>query len=367
MPRRSADGSPDQVPPQLSSEPRLGPLGKLTLGRRLGLRNVPRQAVEATSSVDPDAEDLRPSIISQLLPLVLLFATIGAATFGAFLIRWDSADTASSRAFASTTQFDEFSAIVSFVVGISAPIAVFTWPTFLQIAKMVSKDIGRIAVTSAIVAYVLLGAAAVFGPFLVEGGNAPFELSHFYVRVGILAACLLTAGAGSFCGLILLWYGGRIRSDDASGVKTAIPAILSARRDLRRFFVGATILVTGSVIIIGGLRSALNADYSINGASNSASIPLAGFILYGVFYTLLLTFALVPAYSVWQTRATSFRDRFYPLSRDAPPSKDWYEGRSNLEELLGLHPGTTSRFLIASAILAPLIGSIIAVIPAIHG
>ena len=306
--------------------------------------------------------------IRQLLPLLLLFAIIAAAVAGAFLIRWSSSDTASSLLFANTNQFDEWSAIVSFVTAVSVAVALSTWPIFFRVAKSVAKDVGPIAVTSAVMAYVVLGAVAVFGPFLVQGGNASFELSHFYVRMGLLEAILITAGAGSFCGLILLGYSQRVRVDDKRAMRTTIPAILSARHDLQRFFVGAAILISGSVIIIGGLRSAVNADYSQNNASNAADIPVGALILYGVFYALLLAFALLPAYSAWQSRVMRFRDDLYPIPENDPLSKDWYEDRSNLEDLLGLHLGTTSRFLAAAGILAPLIASIItAITPAVHG
>jgi hypothetical protein len=322
---------------------------------------------KSASAVHRYARGRQQSAIRQFLPLLLFLAIIAAGVVGTFLIRWGSSNTADSRLFADTSQFDEWSAIVSFVTAISVPVAVFTWPAFLRVAKRVTKDVGRIAVASAIMTYVLLGAAAVFGPFLVNGGNASFELSYFNARVGVLAALLLTAGAGSFCGLMLLWYSQRSRIDDPSAIRTTIPAILSARRDLQRLFAGAAILITGAVIIIGGLRSALNADINENSVNNAAVIPVGGIILYGIFYALLLAFVLVPAYTAWQARVARFRDRLYPIPENEPLSKDWYEARSNLEDLLGMHLGSTSRFLAAAGILAPLIVSIItAIIPAVH-
>jgi hypothetical protein len=361
MTRRSSSGGQGQDTASSTPRRHFWQPGVRVSSRHPGLQTV---AVERTESLGSHSSDDRQSPIRQFFPLFFLIAAFSAAAAGDFLIRWGSGSTPNSQLFAGTEQFDEWSAIVSFVTGVSFAVASFTWPHFLRTAR----DTNHLAIISAAIIYLLIGAAAVLGPFLVAGGNSPFELSYFYLRMGLLAAALLAAGTGSFCGLVLIWYNQRAHIDDA-GTKTGIiiTSILSARRDLQRFFAGATVLITGAVVIIGGLRSTLNADSSANYVNNVVLIPVEALILFGIFYAMLLAFVLVPAYIAWQTRAAGLRDRVYPIPDDGPPTKDWYKDRSDLEDLIGMHLGTTSRFLTIAGVLAPLIASIIAaVIPAIH-
>jgi hypothetical protein len=266
--------------------------------------------------------------------------------------------------FATTNQFDEWSAIVAGVLGLCVAVAGATWPSFLRVARAA----GHIPVISAVSVYILISIAVVFGPFVVAHGNASFELSHFYLRISTLTVLILAAGAGSFCGLELLWYrqSAQMNMGEGSPGQT-VRSILSARKDLQRFFTGAAVLVTSGVVIIGGLRSALNADALANSPSNIVSIPVGGLLLYGAFFAMLLGFVLIPAYIAWQTRISSFRDHLYPIPEDGDFSKEWYEKRSNLEDMLAMRLGLPGRFLATVGILAPLIGSIItAVIPTLR-
>ncbi len=307
------------------------------------------------------------------------------AVFWSFIIRWHSTDTPSSKLFAGTNQFGELTAIVAVVAGISVAVASFTWPPLLRVKRDVSATTFRWALG----AYALIGAAAVSGPFLVEGsGNSSFELSYFNPRIGLIAILILGAGIGPFCGLILLSHGQRAFSEDPGpAAGGSISAILSARRDLQVFFVGATTLITGTMIIIAGLQSTLSAYntklnsaldfYNNNGYYpdnifahvnyNPVNISSEALLLYALFFAGLLAVVLMPAYTAWQNRATSLRDFIYPIPEDGRPPKSWYENRSNLEGLLGTNLGASSRFLAITGVLAPLIGTIIAVIiPTIH-
>jgi hypothetical protein len=352
----------------------------------------PEKPAEPNSTVDgqktsgfnnPQARTIRQAGVHQFL--FTLIAIIVAAVFWSFIIRWHSTDTPSSKIFAGTNQFGELTAIVAVVAAISVAVASFTWPPLLRVKIDVSATTFRWALG----AYALIGAAAVSGPFLVEGsGNSSFELSYFNLRIGLVAILVLGAGIGPFCGLILLSHGQRALSEDPGpAAGGSISAILSARHDLQVFFVGATALITGTMIIIAGLQSALNAYstelnraqdfYNNNGYfpndifthanDNPVNISSEALLLYALFFAGLLAVVLVPAYTAWQNRATSLRDFLYPIPEDGRPPKIWYENRSDLEGLLGTNLGASSRFLAITGVLAPLIGTIIAVIiPAIH-
>ena len=329
---------------------------------------------EATGFKDPQVKTIQQVGVRQLL--LSLIAIISVAGAGVLIIRWNDTDTPSSKLFVSTNQFGEWAAIVAVVSGISVAVAIFTLPPF----RRVKQGIGAATFWWAFVMYALIGAVAVAGPFLVEGsGNSSFELSHFNLRIGLIAALILITGIGPFCGLILLVHRQRIFVEDpGTAAGSSISDILSARRDLQLFFVGAATLITGTMVLIGGLQSALNAyntaydnastTITIGATDNPVNISVGALILYGLFFAGLLAVVLAPSYTAWQKRALSFRDCLYPIPENGRPPKNWYEARSALEGLLGTSLGARSRFLAVTGVLAPLIGTIITVIiPVIHG
>lgn len=310
----------------------------------------------------------KPSRIRQFFPLFLLLSIFGGAAIGYLILSLDSSDSTSSRIFTSTSQFDEWLAIVCGVLGIAVAVSYWTWPSFLRIAKGVSLA----SLISALLVYGLMATLVASIPFITSG-NGSFGLSHFDVRITALTALLLAAAAGSFCGLILIWH--RQYADIGSIQPTpgdSVRSILSTRSDIQRFFAGAAVLITCGIVLIGGLRSALDAYNQIvlDTYDNlpTESISVGQLILYGILFAMLLAFVLVLPFTAWRSRVASFRDDLFPIPDDGYPPKDWYEGRSDLEDLLALRLGLTGRFLAALGILAPLIGSIIAiVIPTSHG
>jgi len=318
-----------------------------------------RQRCTTDSSIQNSLPEA-PSLVHQLVPLFLLILIFIAAIAGDLLIRLDTNSTSISRGFADTNQFNEWSFIVAGVLGVCVAVAASTWPPFLRVARTASP----VSVIVAVSIYLLISAAVILIPFIIDHSSVSFELSHFYLRMSILTILILIAGGGSFCGLELLWYTQSNQIDAAVNFPPkTVESILSARRNLQRFFAGATVLITSGVVIIGGLRSALNAHVTYN----SAAIPVAALLLYGAFFAMLLAFVLIPAYTAWQQRIAKFRDYLYPVPEKGDFSKDWYEARSNLEDLLAMRAGLPGRFLAAVGILAPLIGSIIsAIIPTLR-
>jgi hypothetical protein len=293
----------------------------------------------------------------------------GAAAVGALLIRLGSTSNNLSRTFANTAQFDEFSALVAGLLGLSAAVASFTWPAFWRIAKQVEPS----PLIATIVLYIIMSFAIIVGPLLVQGGNAFFPLSHFTLRIAIVYILVLAAASASFCGLLLLAHTQREKtsySETMIASKT-VSSILEARSCIRRFFVGAAALITMAVIVIGSLQSALNVDlkgYETNYANgyissvpNIASIPAGVIILYGIFFAALLAFAVIPSFAAWRARAADLRDRLYPMPDDGHAPQRWYEGRSNIEMLLQMRSGFGPVSLAIIGILAPVVGGIITI------
>jgi hypothetical protein len=305
-----------------------------------------KMAVNTTMKPSPDIS--KSSKMRPWYPVLLLVAVLGAAALGALLVSWGSTSNDLSRNFADSNQFDEFTALVAGLVGVSVAVAAFTWPTFWRIRAQV----GRSPLIAAI-------------------------LSHFSLRIGILYAFVLAAGSASFCGLILLAYIQREKTGSSdTRIADTIRSILETRIYMQRFFIGAAVLITMAVIVVGGLQSALSVDlkaYQLNynhgyitSIPNIASLSVGTVLLYGIFFAALLAFAIIPSYTAWQGRAADLRDRLYPVHDDSHASQDWYDGRSNIETLLHMRPGFGSTFLTVLGIIAPLIGSIILiVVPAV--
>ena len=132
--------------------------------------------------------------------LLLVAAPGGGAVLGALLIRWRSTSNDLSRNFVGTNQFDEFSALVSGLFGVSVAVAFFTWPTFWRIKAQVTRS----PLMAAIMFYLIVSAAVIVGPLVVETGKAIVPLSHFTLRIIILYIFVLACGGGSFCGLVAL-------------------------------------------------------------------------------------------------------------------------------------------------------------------
>jgi hypothetical protein len=133
------------------------------------------------------------------------------------------------------------------------------------------------------------------------------------------------------------------------------------RSDLRRFLICTAVIITAIMISIGALRNALNAFYESN-------ITPTGILVFGAILAGLLAVISIPVYVTWRASAQALRDDLYPLPRDGRPSKEWYQGRSNLEILLEMRVGTGQRFAVLAGIASPIIISIVSVfIPTIHG
>ena len=342
----------------------------MTMKRRDELEEPNTAETMSNIAVRHPPEIRRVSRIRPWYPVLLLVMVLGAGVLGALLIRLASTDNQLHSIFAGTNQFDDFTALVAGLFGVSVVVASFTWPTFWRIFVQV----GWSARAAAILLYLLVSAAVVTGPFLVQSGNAIVPLSHFDLRIGILYAIPLVAALGSFCGLVLLTYiqYERIGHHDAAAPADEIHSVLETRTYIQRFFLGAATLITLAVVVIGGLQSALKAGlqaYQVNYDNNIitsipivASISVGTILLYGIFFAALLAFAVIPAYTGWQAHAADLRDYLYPLPGDGCAPQSWYDGRSNVEALLQMRAGFGSTTLAIFGILAPLVGSIISVI-----
>ncbi len=250
------DGNLEVEPPKQS--PRVARLWK---NRPIFRRHGKSPGVKESRQLSSSATSGKPSTIRQLFPLVFFLSILAGAAVGFLILNLADSDTAASRMFVNTSQFDEWQAMVCGAFGVAVAVAYMTWPSFFRMARVANRP----SLVSAVLVYFLMAILIVVIPFITTGGGSSFDLSHFYVRITILTVLLLLAGAGSFCGLILIWNEQYL---DMSNVRSkggeTIRAILSTRSNIQRFFVGAALLITCGVVIVGGLRTVLDtvtADY----------------------------------------------------------------------------------------------------------
>jgi hypothetical protein len=295
--------------------------------------------------------------------LFILLVLAGAA-LGWLIIYWHSGKTQSSKQFAETNQFEAWEGLVAGLLALAVAVGSLTWSHALRLAKEASRGV----VLSSVAGYLLICGAVIVVPFLTESGPTSFLLYGFRWRVMALSVAILIVSAGCFGGLMFLGAVQResSRTTESGSVRDGdvIRALLRARTDLKRFLFGAAVLITGTVLMIGGLQNALNAYYnatinSIDGPANVVDISTTDLVLLGAFFAALLALVFIPAYLAWQEQATEIRDKLYEIPDNGRPSKEWYEDRSNLETLLEIRTGIFAKTLAALGILAPFIVSIV--------
>lgn len=117
-------------------------------------------------------------------------------------------------------------------------------------------------------------------------------------------------------------------------------------------------LVTLAVIASAALR-AFTAHVDPEGA-----LPAQAVVLYGVTLSLVLALVYVPAHQTMLASGGALRDRIAPL---LPPDDRGFEGRLGLRDridsFLGLDVGATVSLRAGIAILSPLLGSLVSLVP----
>jgi hypothetical protein len=175
----------------------------------------------------------------------------------------------------------------------------------------------------------------------------------------------LAASATCFCGLLLINGIAHKRAAssgfDSMSAGESIRELIKTRSDLRKFLICTAIIIAAIMISLGALRNSLNTYYETD-------LTSTGILVFGAIFAGLLAVISIPAYVAWRATAQALRDDLYPLPHDGRPSREWYQGRSNLETLLEMRVGTGQRFAVLAGIASPIIISIVSVfIPTIHG
>ena len=146
--------------------------------------------------------------------------------------------------------------------------------------------------------------------------------------------------------------------DDLDGM---LHDLLELRGDLKTAVLRLLVVVMGAVLTSGALHGALVPDYV-----SEKAFPASSIVLYGAFFAVMLSLAVIPLMTAWRRAASTLVDQAYPLSVSATP--DTVEARARLASTLDTDGSLFQSPVALSTILAPLVTSALAVfIPQLGG
>ena len=128
--------------------------------------------------------------------------------------------------------------------------------------------------------------------------------------------------------------------------------------DIRKLIAAAVgrllILVLGAVLLSGALRAALVPRFL-----SEDEFPASAVLIYGAFFTVMLSLAVLPLMRAWRQTATMLLDQAYPVRvatrADDAAARDRMAQRLNIDGALFTSPVTLT------SLLAPLVTSFLAV------
>ena len=198
-------------------------------------------------------------------------------------------------------------------------------------------------------------------------GGPPVDVQYWQaISLGLLL--LGAAAAGPW--VVSVWashdvlssYRGRIPALP-SATSTATPSpdldgMMALLLDIRKLIAAAVgrllILVLGAVLLSGALRAALVPRFISEDA-----FPASAVLIYGAFFTVMLSLAVLPLMRAWRQTATMLLDQAYPVrvatSADDAAARDRMAQRLNIDGALFTSPVTLT------SLLAPLVTSFLAV------
>jgi len=147
-------------------------------------------------------------------------------------------------------------------------------------------------------------------------------------------------------------------SASAAGPASELDDMMALLLDIRKGIAGAIgrllILVLGAVLLSGALRAAVVPRFVPDD-----EFPASAVLIYGAFFTIMLSLAVLPLMLAWRQTATMLLDQAYPVqvatSADDAASRERMSQRLNINGALFTSPVTIG------SLLAPLVTSFLAV------
>ncbi len=267
--------------------------------------------------------------------------------------------------FKGTPEFSLWVALVALQIALWA---VLSLPIYRSLGQLFQRP-RRFYATGHLVAAAILFALLVIAPFLLPFGQFPncFKhgaetlcFSHQHGRVLIIVALgdLLVAGP-------MMLGMSRIQSDaQAFRILTGTPAALPGdavddylllRAFNRRLLSVGGAAIGAATLSAGALRTAI--------AAQTTSPPRAELVLIlGAYYSVLLATAYIPAHAALLGAGKGLVEAMVPAPPPLDDPKGWSDKRTALSELMKLESTSKEAVQLGLGLLAPLLGSIIALV-----
>lgn len=281
---------------------------------------------------------------------------VGAATAGAYLLMTTHPGKGGVL-FLARPQAQLWVLALAAQAGLWAAVAPFLWNACREFKPATRWGwVGWLLLSAVVVVlFVRLERAGLYGP------GPRYPLAHHGGRILALtiAGVVLVLGPGILA-MCLIWQ--RLRtmpSPDGANWPAAgqqAEELLGARERLAQVLLALGLAVGAVTLATGALRSAVLAYLPQEASQYPALTPW----LLGAGSTVVLAAGYFPAYFALQGASRRLVDAIYPLDRADRPDQNWYADRASFIALLKVETGPVESFRTGVAILAPLLGSLLA-------
>ena len=217
--------------------------------------------------------------------------------------------------------------------------------------------------------WLFLAFAAIVVVALRTGGKGgpPVDVQYWYaISLGLLL--LGVAAAGPW--VVSVWASHEVLSRHratihglpsaasdtprASELDDMMALLLDIRKGIAAAVGRLLILVMGAVLLSGALRAALVPRFI-----SDDEFPASAVLIYGAFFTVMLSLAVLPLMLAWRQTATMLLDQAYPVR--VASSADDAAARDRLSQGLNLNGALFTSPVTLTSLLAPLVTSFLAV------
>jgi hypothetical protein len=202
----------------------------------------------------------------------------------------------------------------------------------------------------------------------IGGSGGPPVGIQYWSAISLGLLLLGAAAAGPWVVSVWAFHGllsqhrARIRGLPAAGSKPEEPSqpdrlmaqLLEIRAGMSAAVGHLLILVLAAVLLSGVLRVALVPAFISEGAFPSSAV-----LIYGAFFTVMLSAAVLPLMLAWRQTATMLLDQAYPL-RVASTAEE-SAARERMSKALNIDGSLFTSPVTISSLLAPLVTSLLAI------
>lgn len=282
--------------------------------------------------------------------VVLLLAVVGAS--GAVLLLRLGSSTTRSEDFINSSGFVPWAAVVAVQAAFWLVVAVPLWREVVH-AYTRARPSHTIWVIPAVF-LLLLAVLAVRSP--ARGLNWPLDGHH--VKVWILTgAAAIGVGLPAIFGICVVQD--QVRRHTPGALDTSdIRLAVDARAQTKRFLGLAGAAVGLAVLASGALQRAVVPQFI-----DETKFPASAVLLYGAFFTTILTVVYLPAHLSLRRLCADLREMWYPMTTMPSPTDDefgeWHEGRKRIDGLTQFDLTVSQQLQAAIFVLTPLLSGIL--------